>query len=436
MRQKFQDHIAQHFPEVSGKKILLAISGGVDSMVLLHLCQEAKLDIAVAHCNFQLRAAESDGDEALVTNYCQQHAIPLYIERWDTATVAKEHHLSIQMAARNLRYDWFTQLVEEHHFDLVCTAHHLDDSLETFLINLTRGSGIEGLVGIPQKKGVFRRPLLGFSRSEIETFAQNEDLKWREDSSNASTKYLRNKLRHEVIPILKEINPSLLTSFDATVSHLKQTQTIAQEAASQVFQKISTQHKDHVALDCDALLQYANYQAYLYYGLQEYGFTDWNAIYELVHAQTGKYVESPTHKVLKNRSQVLIYPLSTEEETHIYTIEEGQTEVNFPLKLSLCNTNHNTVANANCIFVDADTLHYPLVLRKWKEGDVFYPLGMQGKKKVSKYFKDEKLSALDKANTWLLCSDNQIVWVVGKRADERFKTTEQTTHTLQIQLQE
>jgi tRNA(Ile)-lysidine synthase len=142
MRQKFQDHIAQHFPEVSGKKILLAISGGVDSMVLLHLCQEANLDIAVAHCNFQLRAAESDGDETLVTNYCQQHTIPLYIKRWDTATVAKEHHLSIQMAARNLRYDWFTQLVEEHHFDLVCTAHHLDDSLETFLINLTRGSGI------------------------------------------------------------------------------------------------------------------------------------------------------------------------------------------------------------------------------------------------------------------------------------------------------
>lgn len=436
MQHKFQDHIAQHFPELSGKKILLAISGGVDSMVLLHLCQEAKLDITVAHCNFQLRASESDGDETLVTDYCNQHAIPLYIERWDTATVAKEQQLSIQMAARKLRYDWFTQLVEQQQLEYVCTAHHLDDSLETFLINLTRGSGIEGLVGIPQKKGVFRRPLLAFSRSQIETFAHSESLKWREDSSNASTKYLRNKLRHEIIPILKEINPSLLASFDTTVSHLKQTQAIAQEAASQVFQEMSTQHKDHIALDCEALLQYANYQAYLYYGLQVYGFTDWTAVYELVHAQTGKYVESPTHKLLKNRTQLLVYPLSTLEEPQTYTIEKGQAEVNFPLKLTFCNTNHNTDANPNCIFVDADTLQYPLVLRKWEEGDVFYPLGMQGKKKVSKYFKDEKLSAIDKGNTWLLCSDNQIVWIIGKRADERFKTNKQTIHSLQIQLQE
>ena len=216
MLQKFQNHINLNLPFLQGKKLLLATSGGIDSMVLLHLCHKLKLDIRVAHCNFQLRGDESEEDEKFVKAQCEKLDVLLFINHFDTKKFAEKQKLSIQVVARNLRYDWFNTLLINNDYDYILTAHHLDDSLETFLINFTRGSGLDGLTGIPKQNGNVIRPLLPFSRKEIENFAKENNIKWREDSSNASDKYLRNKLRHEVIPILKELNPSLLADRKST----------------------------------------------------------------------------------------------------------------------------------------------------------------------------------------------------------------------------
>ncbi|WP_162128082.1 tRNA lysidine(34) synthetase TilS [Flavobacterium phycosphaerae] len=437
MLQQFQNHIDSHFPFLKEKRLLLAVSGGVDSMVLLYLCHQLQFPFAVAHCNFQLRGDESDDDEQFVKAICDELHIPVFVEKFVTAAFAEEHKMSIQLVARKLRYEWFETLLQNHDYDYILTAHHLDDSLETFLINFTRGTGLEGLTGIPQQNDTVIRPLLIFPREEITAFAKENKVPWREDSSNASDKYLRNKLRHDVIPVLKELNPSLLTSFENTVSYLKQTQSLAEDAALNLYQKIVKQEGNHTTINLKKLLKYQNYKAYLFHWLHPFGFTDWKAVFNLIEAQSGKQVLSETHILLKDRSRLLLFPKQSAKEEEVFWITKKEShEVKIPLKLAFCNVTDISLQSTNVIFVDEEKLQFPLQIRKWQEGDVFYPLGMNGKKKVSKFFKDEKLSLPDKLNTWLLCSDNQIVWIIGKRADDRFKITKQTTKTLQIQLQE
>jgi len=436
MLQKFQNHIQKNFPFLIGKKLLLATSGGMDSMVLLHLCHQLQLDIRAAHCNFQLRGTESDADEQFVKSECEKLDVLLFVASFDTKAFAEECKLSVQVAARTLRYDWFKSLLINNDYDYILTAHHLDDSLETFLINFTRASGLDGLTGIPKQNGYLIRPLLAFSRKEIETFAKENSIPWREDSSNASDKYLRNKLRHDVIPVLKELNPSLLDSFEKTIANLQQAQSMVDDASRIVYRKVVTDFDLQKKINLDELMQLPNYQAYLYQWLEPFGFTDWQSITDLVQAQSGKQIHSSKHTLLKDRNELIVYPKEITEETEQYLIEKHQSEVNFPLKLTFCNLGYISVQTTNTIFVDEDTLQFPLVIRKWQQGDWFYPHGMTGKKKLSKFFKDEKFSLIDKANTWLLCSDNQIVWVIGKRQDERFKVTQQTKNSLQIQLQE
>ena len=436
MLEKFQNHINKNLPFLNGRKLLLATSGGIDSMVLLFLCQQLKLEISVAHCNFQLRGDESDADESFVKNACVSLQIPIYIQKFDTKAFADIHKLSIQVVARNLRYDWFQTLLVNHDLDYILTAHHLDDSLETFLINLTRGSGLDGLTGIPQQNGTIIRPLLPFSRKEIEAFAKENAIQWKEDSSNALDKYLRNKLRHDVIPILKEINPSLLHSYENTISNLKQAQTMVDDASRIVYQKVVTDDNFQKKINLTELMQLPNFHAYLYQWLEAFGFTDWHAINDLVEAQSGKQIHSKKHTLLKDRNELIIYPKQKIEKTERFFIEKDQKEVKFPLKLGFCNVDDISVQTTNTIFVDEDTLHFPLEIRKWQDGDLFFPFGMTGSKKLSKFFKDEKFSLIDKSNVWLLCSDNQIVWIVGKRPDNRFKVTGQTSKIVQIQLEE
>lgn len=436
MLQKFQNHINQNFPFLIGRKLLLATSGGIDSMVLLHLCHQLKLDIRVAHCNFQLRGAESDGDEAFIKVQCENLDTLVFVNHFDTKEFAEKQKQSIQVVARNLRYEWFHTLLVNNDYDYILTAHHLDDSLETFLINFTRGSGLDGLTGIPKQNGYIVRPLLPFSRSEIEAFAKENSIQWREDSSNASDKYLRNKLRHEVIPVLKELNPSLLNSFENTISNLQQAQTMVDDASRIVYRKVVTDSNFQKRVNLSELMQLPNYQAYLYQWLEAFGFTDWSSITDLVTAQSGKQIHSKNHTVLKDRNELIIFQKQKEEASEQYLIEKEEKDVKFPLKLSFCKVDDISVQATNTIFVDEDKLHFPLEIRKWQEGDWFYPHGMTGKKKLSKFFKDEKYSLVEKSNTWLLCSDNQIIWVVGKRQDDRFKVTEQTTKIVQIQLQE
>jgi tRNA(Ile)-lysidine synthase len=392
-------------------------------------------DIYIAHCNFNLRGEESDGDEQFIRNYAAENNIKLFVTRFDTTLFAADNKLSIQLAARKLRYAWFEELIAENQLDYLLTAHHLDDSLETFLINLTRGTGIEGLTGIPQLNQNIVRPLLIFSRDEIVAYAKENEIAWREDSSNSSTKYLRNKLRHEVAPVLKSLNPAFMDSFKETLNHLQQAQSLAEDAAVLVYQQVVAEKQGQKHINIQQLKRLPNYRAYLYQWLSPFGFTAWDDIYALTETQAGKFILSGNYRLLKDR-EVLILEELKEGETTVYYIESTDSKLVYPISIELLKTNevfNNSTKNE--VFVNNELIKFPLSIRKWKESDYFYPLGMKGqKKKVSKYFKDEKMSLSDKENTWLLCSGDDIVWIVGRRADERFKVTKETTQILKIEL--
>lgn len=436
MLTKFQNHIEQNFSQLKDNKLLLAVSGGIDSMVLLDLFQQLNYDIAIAHCNFQLRGMESDADELFVKSEAEKFSIPNYIIRFDTENYSKENKLSIQLAARKLRYDWFQEIISLG-FDYVLTAHHLDDNVETFLINFIRGTGLEGLTGIPAQNANIVRPMLPFSREEIDNYAKANNIQWREDSSNASDKYFRNKLRHDIVPILKELNTGFLDSFQNTLDHLKQVESLVNDASKLVYEKVVEEKENRLEIHLKPLLEFQNYKAYLYQWLKEYGFSAWNDIYDLVEAQSGKQVFSETHILLKDREKLILSERKSTDKSEVFFIESIESKVNIPLKLRFCKAVNIFETDSNCIFVDESKLKFPLTIRKWKEGDYFYPSGMNGKKKLSKYFKDEKYSLLDKENQWLLCSEDQIVWVIGKRADNRYIAHETTTqNSIKIVLEE
>lgn len=435
MLQAFQKHLDMHLDMLHGSRLLLAISGGLDSVVLTHLCHQSKLKVSLAHCNFNLRAAESDADEEFVLELADDLDMDVYIESFDTEAYAKEHHISIQMAARELRYTWFFELAEQLDFDYILTAHHADDNLETFLINLTRGTGLEGLTGIPEISDKIVRPLLPFSREVLEAFAKKEYIEWREDASNASTKYLRNKLRHDVIPILKQMNPQLLQNFQTTISNLQDSQDLIDDAVVKIQKKLVAVDGDQITLNIKKLKKLSNPKAYLYQLLKDFNFTAWDDVVNLLNAQSGKYVFSPTHRLLKDREFLLLSELDSVPEEHLISVQKEDKEMTTAFgRLTFDEVNAISETSKNKIFVDADQLKYPLSIRKWSEGDLFYPLGMKGKKKLSKFFKDEKLSLVDKEKVWILFSGDDVVWVIGRRPDERFKVTDNTTTILKIEV--
>ncbi|GEM55044.1 tRNA lysidine(34) synthetase TilS [Flavobacterium branchiophilum NBRC 15030 = ATCC 35035] len=432
MEYKFKQIIKNKLPFLEGKKILLAVSGGLDSMVLTDLFIKTKFSIAIAHCNFNLRDTESQGDQEFVATFCTNKHIPLFVKSFETLQFANDNKLSTQVAARNLRYEWFQNILKQHEIDFIATAHHADDNLETFIINLSRGTGIDGLKGIPFYNNNIVRPLLYFSKENIRNYALKNNIQWREDSSNASDKYLRNKIRHQIVPILKELNPSFLNNFQKAQLFLDDTQTLAKDAATLLFKKLTLMQNGVIYFDLVAIKKLPNFKAYLYYWLKDYGFKAWTDIFDLIDSQTGKQVFSKEFQLLKNREQLILKPIS-ETINSFFWIDKNQTKVNFPLNLDISKVDCISNSKNNTIFVDADQLKFPLCIRKWQLGDVFFSKGMKGKsKKISKYFKDEKFSALDKESTWLLCSDDQIVWVIDKRQDERFAANNNTINILQI----
>ena len=432
MIQQFQNHINQNFPQLANKKIIIATSGGLDSMVLLHLFQNLNQKIAIAHCNFQLRGIESFEDQNFVQNYAVANEIPIFITQFDTENFAIDYKLSTQVAARNLRYDWFYELLESENYDYILTAHHADDNLETFIVNLSRGTGLDGLVGIPSLNDKIIRPLLTFSRQEIEDYAKENKIKWQEDSSNASDKYLRNKIRHHIIPQLKELNVDFLNSFLKTQKYLQESQTMVEDATIMIYQQVAKEVGKEIHFDLLKLKTLSNYKSYLYQWLQEFGFSAWNDIYDLVESQSGKIIYSNDYQLLKNRKHLILSPIP-EIENEVYSIKKNQIEVKFPIKLSICKVTFLDEVSKLSIFVDEEKLSFPLQIRNWNEGDIFLPFGMNGNsKKVSKFFKDEKLSVLEKQKIWILTSDKQIVWIIGMRQDERFKIEKSTKNILQI----
>ncbi len=435
MFQKLNHHITKNFSFLNEKKLLIACSGGLDSTVLTRLFKELKFNISIAHCNFSLRAKESDGDEEFVKTLADKLSIPIFTKTFDTKQYAASHKVSTQMAARDLRYDWFNELCKNHSFDFVLTAHHLDDNLETFFINLSRGTGLRGLTGIPEINKNIVRPLLKFNREEILKYATDKNIQWREDSSNESTDYLRNKLRLEVLPKYKEVGNTVLQNFQQTQNHLQDSESLVKDYLVLIQALVVTETKEGLQFNIEKLTDLPNTKALLYELFSPYGFTAWEDIIGLLKAQSGKQVFSNTHRLLKNREDLLLTEiLEKDGDIENLLISEDINEINSPIHLKFEKVEHFSEINKDTVFVDYQKLSYPLQLRKWKEGDDFHPFGMKGKKKLSKFFKDEKLSLVAKEKIWVLCSENKIVWVVGMRSDSRFKVEDDTREILKIKL--
>ncbi len=415
MLAEFKNHIKATFPFLADAPVLLAVSGGLDSMVLANLAKMLGWQFAVAHCNFKLRETASDLDEAFVADWCNSHEVPYFAKTFDL----REHKGSIQLEARKVRYAWFLELMQGG-YRYLATAHHLDDAIETFLINLSRGTGIDGLTSIPEINGSIVRPLLPFSKDSLEAFAKKQGIKWREDASNSSRDYQRNKMRHDVVPKLKENTPNFALNFQKTQSFLGLSALMLDNYADDLKKRFLLPKDDGFTISIEALKELSPLEGYLHLLFKSFGFTQWKDLQNLLDAQSGKEVHSPTHRLIKDREFLLLVPIMASSQV-VYSIPDSEDNIHQPIALSFEEVSGIEKRNERTIYVDKETLNYPLKLRKWKIGDYFYPLGMQGSKKVAKFFKDEKLNTLEKESQWLLCSGDAIIWIVGRRLDDRFK---------------
>jgi tRNA(Ile)-lysidine synthase len=429
----FNTHIVSQFPALADQKILVACSGGLDSMVLLHLFKSLGFTIGVAHCNFTLRKEESDNDLAFVAATALQLKTPIFTKVFQTKNYAKEQGLSTQVAARELRYTWFNSIADTHGYDLIATGHHADDDLETFFINLSRGTGLRGLSGIPEQNQRVIRPLLPFSSAQILEFAKKQGLFWREDSSNQKRDYLRNKLRLDVLPAFKEVNKTVLLNFKQTQQHLKDSEALLEDYITLVTKLVVTQQDTGFEIDIHQLEALPNTKALLFELLYPFGFTDFKAISTLLESEVGKKVLSKEYVLFKDRNLLVIRQKNIKRDDHVYFINLEQVKSTVPLALTFTPVNKVGVFDSTILYVDAAKLAYPLKIRAWGAGDIFQPFGMKGKKKLSKFFKDEKLSLTAKECIWVLESGTDIVWLIGLRADDRFKVTGTTQEVLKIE---
>ena len=433
MLKAFQTHIDANLPELKTGKNLVAVSGGLDSVVLTHLCRRVGIKIAVAHCNFGLRGKESAEDAQFVEELAKKLSIQYFVKCFETNTYAKKNKLSIQVAARELRYNWFKELAKTHSFSSVLTAHHRDDALETFLINLSRGTGIKGLAGIPQRHGIIIRPLLPFTRDQIKAFAESERLQWREDSSNEETYYLRNRIRHELVPKLKELHPSFLANFKVTQQYLRDSDAILSQHISEIRSRIFIRKDSYHQIPISELKQLHPFRAYIHALFSDFGFTEWDNVSDMVSGSSGKQLLSKTHRLIKDREYLLLTKKTeTKFEAQKFELKTGliKGRVSFQIE----EADRMDPISDSILYVDKETLNHRLEVRKWKKGDYFYPLGMKGKKLVSKYFKDEKMNILQKEAQWLLFSGDRLMWIIGRRADDRFKITPETKQIIRFRL--
>jgi tRNA(Ile)-lysidine synthase len=416
---------------------LLAVSGGIDSMVMLDLFHREKLNYALLHCNFQLRGVESDGDEEFIRSVAKQKGVNLYVKRFDTKKYAEKQGISIQMAARDLRYNWFHKEISRLNAGAVATAHHKDDAVETFFINLSRGTGISGLTGINSRTGNIIRPILFLSRREISLYAQVENIKWREDSSNPSVKYLRNKIRHLIISQANLVIPGFSDAVFRTITQLKSTKYLLEKAASDFIKRALRTKGDTTEIAIDEIKKASPADIILFEVLQKYGF-NYETTCQLIRAldgQPGKRFLSDSYEITVDRSLIIIQPLQHMSEK-AFVIPEGTTIVEFPVHLVFSminyNENHFIPKDNHIASFDMSKLQFPLIIRNWKKGDYFYPFGMKGRKKLSDFFTDHKIPVSDKKKKWILESGGDIIWIIGMRTDERYKVTPLTQKILQI----
>jgi len=442
--QKFLAYIKKENLFTKNDHLLIAVSGGADSAVLCALCAAAGVSFSLAHCNFKLRVAESDRDELFVKKLSEQLGVKLFVKTFDTVSEAKLNKTSIEETARNLRYDWFKQLLLEsktsgNPFSFLLTAHHADDNVETVMMNFFRGTGIKGLRGILPKQQQVVRPLLFATRKDIEEYALANQVEYITDSSNASNDYTRNLFRNEILPSIEKIYPEALKNVLRNIDRFAAVEYLYEESIEQIKQKLIERKGDEIHIPVLKLLKTKPLQTVIYEIIKDAGFTAMQVseVEKLLHSDSGKYIKSASHVILLNRKWLIISPnISSTQFTNII-VEENANNILFEegtLQIYPSAKPEKFVGEASTVFIDAVNLTYPLMLRKWKTGDYFYPLGMTKKKKLSRFFIDQKLSLLQKEKCWVLESDKKIVWVIGYRIDERFKITSCSKQIVKLSL--
>jgi len=434
--KQFTDYIKQHHLFNPKDKLLLAVSGGVDSVVLCELCKRAGYDFAIAHCNFQLRGEESEGDEIFVEALSKKYNIPFHTTTFDTKTIAAKEKKSIEEAARDLRYTWFEGIRKENSYTCIVTAHHADDNIETVLMNFFRGTGIKGLHGILPKQNNIIRPLLFINKKGIQDFATANELGFVVDATNAENDFTRNYFRNELIPAIKKIFPAPDENILKNIKRFGEAEQLYNQAINLHKKKLLEQKGNEIHIPVLKLQKANPLQTITYEIIKEYGFSALQAdeVIGLLQSESGKYVQSSSHRIIKNRKWLIISPNQTGESANIL-IEEHDNEIEFTDgKLQFKKHSTFDISNSPSIAqLDASDIKFPLLLRKWKTGDYFYPLGMQKKKKLSRFFIDQKLSLTQKEKVWVIECNKKILWVVGMRIDDRFKITDATKNILQLQ---
>lgn len=437
MLKRFEVNINKNTLFNKTDKLLLAFSGGVDSVVLADLLHKAGYQIELAHCNFQLRGQEAKDDTSFCESFAKSINAKFHVIYFDTKAYALENKLSIQMAARELRYNWFKTLKAEHCFNYILTAHHANDNIETLFVNLIRGTGIKGLQGIPEKQNDMVRPLLFATKDEIREYADKQNLSFREDSSNQEVKYKRNFIRHQIVPELKKLNPAIEETIHTSIQFFKQSSEIITEYAQLKFQSICKEENNWLYIDIELLILEKQKETLLFEWLYNKHFKT-SQIQQLTEAlntedRVGKLFSSATHQLVIDRKYIIVKTLNKEEEIKEFTITNISDTKHLPIDLSLEETTNVSFSkNTNEISIPYSADLLPLKLRRWKQGDKFKPFGMDGFKKLSDFFKDQKLSFFEKENVWILENKEHIIWVVGYRMDDRCRVMEETEKVLRI----
>ena len=448
MLEQFQAYINRYNLIAKGEKVILALSGGIDSMVLADLLLKAKVEFVAAHCNFHLRGDESDGDDWFVRKFAENRGIQCFVKHFETEKYAAKYGISIEMAARDLRYAWFEQLRQQLGYDKIAVAHHADDQAETFFINLLRGAGLNGLKGMKPQNGVIIRPLLWASREQIRKYAVENHIVWREDHTNVESVYLRNRIRNQLLPVFDELQPKARQGLYKSLEHLSAENELYRALLGEKLALI-VQHRDEVqSLPYSALtpsntsyfsIQHSAFQL-LFEWLRDYGFnTDQcHFIYDALGTGIGNQYCSPTHCVVIGRDDLQLSEIKEKTDDEIQ-IQLGEEEILSPIHLRFSKLEKTADfiidKSSDVAQLDFDKLTFPLTLRHWRHGDRFCPLGMKGSKLLSDFFVDQKFTEYQKQNLWLLVSaDGDILWVVGCRIDDRYKIGEKTRAVFECKL--
>ena len=439
MVEEFRKYLTENYLLNLSDRVLLAISGGIDSMVMAHLFLAIEANIGIAHCNFKLRGAESEEDEAFVKQFAFEHNIPFFSESFDTIGFASEKGISIQMAARELRYRWFEETRLKNNFQFISVAHNLNDNVETFLLNLTRGSGIAGLTGMKPKHKNLIRPLLFASRSSIVEYCNFNNIDFREDRSNAETKYKRNKIRHIIIPHFKEINPSFETTIIETAERLNEINEIISGHISGLRDKVSIVNNNSISFKINTLQSLSPRLTLLYELFRPYGVAkgQLDDLVKLINGKTGSQLITSSHRFIKNRKELVVSKNETDSD-NLFEISGIKDFIKFPCYISAQIKKRDKgfiiPDSPEIACLDADKISFPMIIRKWRYGDSFYPLGMRQKKKLSDHFIDNKFSVLEKEDCWILESEGKIVWIINDRIDNRFRITSSTKKAMIIKV--